>query len=329
MNLLRRIALLEQLGKYMMSDEEAWALAKEEAYIKNPWFLPEFINLSIKNIAEQFLQKDILTQWIERYQFKEPAYLKNVGVVMAGNIPLVGFHDFLCVFITGNKCVVKTSSKDDVLIKHLTERITEWEPEATQYIEYAELLKNCDAYIATGSNHTAGFFEYYFRKYHSLIRRNKTSAAILIGNETEDELDALADDVHLYFGMGCRNVTKLYVPEGYNFEPLLNVFKKYHYFSDLHKYKNNYDYNLALHLLNNEYYMSTGSLLVTENKNLFSPISELYYECYADRQAIVEELQANQDIQCITGKEFIPFGHAQCPVVDQYADGEDTIAFLL
>ena len=188
---------------------------------------------------------------------------------MAGNIPLVGFHDLLCTFITGHYAVIKLSSKDVVLLTFLIEKMKEWTADADPYFSIQVMLKNCDAYIATGSNNSSTYFAYYFAKYPHIIRRNRTSVAILTGEETDEELEALADDVYQYFGLGCRNVTKIMVPRGYNFERLLERFRKYNYLFDYQKYKNNYDYNLAIHLLNHKYYMSNGSLLLAENQFSF------------------------------------------------------------
>lgn len=330
MNLSQRINLAVKLGEYIITKHDKWQEIKEKSFKENPWFLPEFIELATNNIAHQFLQKDILKSWVAKYPDiqEQNNHPKLVGVVMAGNIPLVGFHDFLCVFISGNKCTIKPSSKDETLIKHLVEKLIEWEPLLTNEIKFETLPKGCDAYIATGSNNSAAHFKYYFRKYHSLIRHNRTSIAVLTGNETDEELSALADDVYLYFGLGCRNITKIYVPDDYNFEKLLRIFSKYNYLADVHKYKNNYDYNLALHILNNKYYMSNGSIILSEDKSLFSPVAQLNYEIYKDVNGILPELQHNTNIQCIVGKGFIPFGQAQKPAVDQYADGEDTLKFL-
>jgi hypothetical protein len=244
----------------MLSDSEPWTAVKARASQENSWFLPDFIDRSAKNIATAFLQEYALTKFTEYYNLQNiegpPGNQKpkKVGIVMAGNIPLVGFHDLLCVFITRHKAMIKTSSKDDVLIKHLVDVLDSWNKEAAEVIAFSEMLKACDAYIATGSNNTAGYFEYYFAKYPHIIRRNRTSVAILSGKESEEELSQLADDVYQYFGLGCRNITKLYVPEGYDFVPLLTVFKKYNYLADHNKYKNNYDYNLALQIMNNKFY---------------------------------------------------------------------------
>lgn len=330
MTLSQRIGLLTKLGAYMQEDSPGWRAAKEQAFRNNGWFLPEFIDRSVHNITAAFLQESLLKNWAGAYALPEagnPAP-KLVGVVMAGNIPLVGFHDLLCVFISGHKCVIKASSKDETLISHLVAQMIAWEPETAVWIRFSTLLKGCDAYIATGSNNTAGYFDYYFARYPHLIRRNRTSVALLTGEETAAELEALADDVHLYFGMGCRNVTKIFVPEQYHFEPLLQAFRKYDYLADVHKYKNNYDYNLALYLLNNRFYMSTAALLLVEDEGLFSPVSQLNFAFYENRSDITEALASNSSVQCIVGRNNIPFGHAQSPAIDQYADGEDTLAFL-
>jgi hypothetical protein len=247
---------------------------------------------------------------------------------MAGNIPLVGFHDFLCVFIAGHKALIKPSSKDETLIRHITETLMDWNEEIKDLVQFETMLKNCDAYIATGSNNSAGYFEYYFKKYPHIIRRNRTSVAILTGEETKEELEMLADDVFLYFGLGCRNVTKIYVPEKYDFIPLLDALKKYDRFADHHKYKNNYDYYLAIHLLNKKFYMSTASILLIEDPSVFSPISQLNYEYYTDVDELTASLKDNSSIQCIVGKNFVPFGQSQRPTISDYADGVDTLQFL-
>lgn len=327
MNLQMRIDIAAQLGEYILSDSTDWQKAKQEANLKNPWFTPGFIDLASQNIAQNFLDKAKLKSWISSYEI-ETAAPKKIGIVMAGNIPLVGFHDLLCVFISGNKAFIKTSSKDDVLIKHLVQKLSEWNEEINELIFFQEMLKGCDAYIATGSNNSARYFEYYFKKYPHIIRRNRTSVAVIDGNETTGELEKLADDVHLYFGMGCRNVTKLFVPKGYDFIPLLSAFKKYDHFKEHHKYKNNYDYNLALHILNGKFYMTNESIILLENSAIFSPISQLNYEFYTDKNEVVEALKSMEDLQCTVGHRYTPFGQAQIPSLSDYADGIDTINFL-
>jgi len=329
MNLQQRISILVDLGKYMQSLAPEWQFAKQSAYHKNIWFTPENIDLSSQNIAENFLQKDKLEKWVAQYNLPEtnenPA---TVGVVAAGNIPLVTFHDFLCVFISGNKQRLKLSSKDEVLLPFLIKTLEKQYPELSQYVSFEENIKGCDAYIATGSNNSGRYFDYYFGQYPSIIRRNRTSVAILSGNENKEELELLADDIHQYFGLGCRNVTMLYVPESYNFVPLIEVLKKYDSLADYTKYKNNYDYQLAVLLLNKKFYMSSGALLLEENPVVFSPISTIHYQYYNNIETLLKELENSEDIQAIVGQNHIGFGQAQLPTLTDYADGVDTMEFL-
>ncbi|MBI2720949.1 MAG: acyl-CoA reductase [Bacteroidetes bacterium] len=329
MNLQERINLLADIGHYISTENALLNEAKEQAYLHNNWFIPPFIELSLKNIAEGFLQKDKLEKWTAHYHLDDNITPRKVGVVMAGNIPLVGFHDFLCCFIAGHKQLIKLSSKDEILLKHIVEKMKSINSSCEAMIGFAEQLKSCDAYIATGSNNSARYFEHYFSKYPSIIRRNRTSVAVLDGNETVAELEKLADDVHQYFGLGCRNVTKIYVPNGYDFVPLLDALKKYQHFFEHHKYRNNYDYQLAIYLMNNLYYMTNDSIVLVENKNLFSPIGSLHYEFYPDAEALKSLLTKNQEVQAIVGKNFIPFGQSQQPGLMDYADAVDTMQFLL
>ncbi len=329
MNLQTRINLLTRLGTFILSDNEDWTETKENASRQNSWFTGEFIDQAVANISSQFLQKEILENLVTEYKLPDViAAPKSAGVIMAGNIPLVGFHDFLSVFISGNKIRIKASSKDEALIKFLVKKLIEWEPAVNDWISFEEMLKGCDAYIATGSNNSSRYFEYYFSKYPNIIRRNRTSVAVLDGNESFEELQLLADDVHLFFGLGCRNVTKIYVPADFDFIPLIEAFNKFNYFKDHNKYKNNYDYNLALHILNRKFYMTNESIILSENKSIFSPISQLHYEFYTDKNEVQENLKTSTDIQCIAGKGFIPFGKTQCPAITDFADGVDTLKFL-
>ena len=329
MKLQQRIELLEKLGVFLSGKPAELEAVKQQAFFQNGWFVDEFTDLQIKNICTEFLEKDKLEKWVAHYHLDDNVEPKNAGIVMAGNIPLVGFHDFLCVFISGHRATIKLSSKDEVLMKFIVAKLIEWEPQTANFVSFAAMLKNCDAYIATGSNNSARYFEYYFSKYPSIIRRNRTSVAVLTGDETFAELDLLADDVHLYFGLGCRNVTKLYVPAGYDFVPLLRSFEKYSYFADHHKYKNNFDYYLSIQIMNNQFYMTSNSTLLIENTAVFSPISVLNYEFYADSEMVRKGLNGNEDIQCIAGRAGIPFGQAQRPALMEYADGVDTMQFLL
>jgi len=322
----KRIELLERLGEYLVSDDEILENIKYRAVNLNPWFTRENIDLAISNIRTAFLDRKLLQDWLAAYP---AAYsVRTVGIVMAGNIPLVGFHDFICGFLSGHRILMKLSSKDEVLMKHIVGKITEWEPLAAEQVAVADQLKSCDAYIATGSNNSARYFEAYFGKYPSIIRKNRTSVAILEGDETAEELSKLGDDVFTYFGLGCRNVTQLCVPAGYDFSHLLEALSSRDELMLFHKYKNNYDYHLAIYLLNRVPYLTNGSLLLVENELPFSAVSVLHYRYYEDMQALAHELEASGNIQTIVGRGFTPFGSSQQPGLSEYADGIDTMKFL-
>ncbi|NTS40489.1 acyl-CoA reductase [Flavisolibacter sp. BT320] len=330
MNLQERKEILVRLGKSILSPEEDLEAAVRRASQENGWFTTEFIELSLTNIATQYLSEESLQTLIDHYGIpEENESPKKVGIVMAGNIPAVGFHDLLCTFLAGHYAHCKLSSKDSVLIKFMVKKMVEWAPAAEPYFVFAEMLKGCDAYIATGSNNSSQYFTHYFSKYPHIIRRNRTSVALLTGDEKTEELEKLADDVYQFFGLGCRNVTQVYVPQGYNFEPLLRAFDKYNHLADHQKYKNNYDYNLAILLLNNRYYMSNKSLLLVEEPSPFSPISQLNYQFYTDADEVKKTLAGNDNIQCIVSRETTRFGEAQCPGICDFADGVDTMQFLV
>jgi hypothetical protein len=328
MKLQNRIELLLKLRDYLLENGEEWQNIKHTASLQNGWFTQTFIDLAVTNIVQQFLDYDKLKKWTDHYFTGEPAAAKNVGIVMAGNIPLAGFHDFLCVFVSGHIQTIKPSSKDDVLLKHLVKKLYSWEVTVQNYISFAPMLKGCDAYIATGSNNSARYFDYYFSKYPNIIRKNRTSAAVLKGGESGDTLENLSDDIHSFFGLGCRNVTKIYVPAGYDFVPLLQSFHRYKYFADHHKYRNNYDYNLSVQIMNNRFYMTNETTLLVESDAVFSPISQLNYSFYDTIEPIFAALKTNDELQCIAGID-IPFGKAQSPGLTDYADRVDTMQFLL
>jgi len=331
-----RIALMAQLGTYFMQPSEELEDAIDRAHRANGWFTHEFTRLAIHNIATSFLEEKALRNWLAQYPalLQERSEPKLVGIVMAGNIPLVGFHDFLCGFISGHKLKLKLSSKDTMLWNHVLAKLTEWEPAFAEQVSVGEMLKGCDAYIATGSDNSSRYFEFYFQKYPHIIRKNRTSVAVLDGTETAAELSSLSDDINLFYGLGCRNVTQVYVPEGYNFEPLLESFNTYKAHVDHNKFKNNYDYQLAIYLLNKQYYMSNGHLLMVENPAPFAPISVVHYAYYTHRQELIDRLQQDDQIQCITLKEgsgagkCYAFGANQNPSLNDYADGIDTMDFL-
>ena len=317
---------MARLGAYMRSDDKDWLDTRERAAISNSWFTPDSINHAVDSITVAFLDQAQLENWVGLYP---PAGgERTVGIIMAGNIPLVGFHDLLCGFISGHRLAIRLSSKDNILLPHLIGKLAEWEPSVRETIVMQEMLKGCDAYIATGSNNSARYFEQYFGKYPHIIRRNRTSVAVLSGHETREALQDLAKDVFTYFGLGCRNITQLHVPAGYDFSLLLEAFSHYQDLMLHHKYKNNYDYHLALYLLNKIPYLTNGSLLLVENDLPFSPVSVLHYKYYTDRQILLQMLQESGDIQYIAGAGGIPFGTTQQPSLTDYADGIDTMRFL-
>jgi hypothetical protein len=328
MKLARKIALLQQLKEYLGTVSGEWPYAKAEAHRMNAWFLPAFIDLAVENIRSAFLDSSSLESWAHGYQVSEERpNPRTVGLVMAGNIPLVGFHDFLCIFLSGHRQTIKASSKDEVLIKHILEWLHAKEPATRALAELSPMLKGCDAYIATGSDNSARYFEQYFAKYPHIIRRNRTSVAVLDGTESPGELSLLADDIQLYFGLGCRNVTQLHVPAGYDFVPLLEALKKYDYFLEQHKYRHNFDYNLTIQIMNNKYYMTNGSVLLSENPSAFSPIGQVNYQFYSNKDNLSGSLDPEK-IQCIVGHGQVPFGEAQHPSLRDYADGVDVMEFL-
>ena len=321
-----RMDALVQLGEYLGTSTLAWEDSIDRAAQANAWFNREHILLATNNIRKYFLDRSKLNTWLSSYHL--PDRPRKVGIVMAGNIPLVGFHDFLCGFLSGHHLLLKLSSKDGILLHHLLDKLTEWNPDVAEQVQIADRLNGCDAYIATGNNNTARYFEQYFGQYPHIIRRNRTSVAVLDGTESTAELEALADDVFQYYGLGCRNVTQVCVPEGYYFEPFLIAMSKYSRITNFHKYNNNYDYHLAIYLLNRVPYLTNGSLLMVQSDMPFSAVSVLHYRYYMDKQAIITELEQSTDIQAIAGHDFHPFGSLQQPSLTDFADGVDTMAFL-
>ena len=327
MNIQARIDAFFTLGdKYLNDGNEGFKEVKWKANNQNAWFLPEFIQQATQQIVEQYLQKDAMQEWAQLYpSIPNNSTHKKIGIVMAGNIPMVGFHDLLSVLIAGHTAVVKLSTKDTVLMQYIFDSLIEINSAFKPLIVVQEQLKNCDAYIATGSNSAGQYFEQYFGKYPHIIRKNKTSVAILDGTETPEMLELLANDMMLYFGMGCRNVTQIWVPKEYDFIPLLTALKKYDYLIDQHKYKHNYDYQLALLMMTRQFYMDAGGILLSENPSPFAAISQIHYQFYTPGETPILN---PQDIQCTVGKNGLPFGSLQKPMLVQYADGVDTLEFL-
>ena len=329
-NLQQRVELMVRLGEYLLQQPDTWQAAVELANRHNAWFTSDYCNHAARQIGKYFLSADRLNEWLSQYPdlSHHSGTPKRVGLVMAGNIPLVGFHDFLCIYLSGHSLAIKLSSKDTILWTHLLGLLSNWDAGFTTQVQVMENLKGCEAYIATGSNNTARYFEQYFSKYPHIIRRNRTSVAILDGQESPEELQALADDIGQYFGLGCRNVTKVFVPEHYDFQHLLNALAPYDHHMDLHKYKNNYDYQLTLLLLNKSVYMTNGSILLAKNDQVLAPVSVLNYESYSNNKDLGNALQEDDQIQCIIGHGYLDFGESQQPRLSDYADGVDTMSFL-
>lgn len=332
MTLKDRIYAFSMLGEKLNSlNKEELASLIDKTKQQNPWFLPESIQLSLTGIRK-FLQPETLVRWTSRYKVSDSDTNKVIALVLAGNIPLVGFHDLLCVLISGHTALIKLSSKDIVLLPAITNWLIQIEPAFKNRILYTDQLKSFDAVIATGSDNAARYFDYYFGKYPHIIRKNRTSCAILTGNETEEELELLGHDVFSYFGLGCRNVSKLFVPENYEMASLINAWKKFTDIIHHHKYFNNYDYQKAILIMNKEAYLDSGFVLLVENTKMVSPIAVVYYERYKDVQSVTSVLaDLENKIQCVVGQQkpaTIPFGKAQFPEVWDYADGVDTMEFL-
>ena len=303
----------------------------ETQHLKNAWFTPDNVRLAIKSIAEQ-LTNENLTKWTDAYpglqQSHEPL---TVGVIMAGNRPLVGFHDLLSVLITGNRLMAKPSSKDPDLIRFTGDILCDINKGFSEKIKFAgDILSGFDAIIATGSDNTSRYFDYYFGRYPNIIRRNRSSIGILTGNETDMELRDLGLDVFSYFGLGCRNISKVFVPSGYDLTKMTGQWGNYSGLINHSKYANNYDFNKAVYLVNKEKFTDTGFLLVKEDRGLSSPLAVLWFEYYNSPRELTEITGGlREKIQCITGKGFIPFGKSQSTALWDYADGVDTIEFLL
>jgi hypothetical protein len=297
----------------------------------NPWFTPENVKMAITAIANELTEANLI-RWTNAYPgLRSGTNPLSVGVIMAGNIPLVGFHDFLSVLISGNNIIAKTSSKDYELITCISDILCSINPRFRDRIEFTEgTLVNFDVVIATGSDNSSRYFDYYFGKYPNIIRKNRNSIAILEGNETDEELEDLGTDIFSYFGLGCRNVSKVYFPKGYNLKSISKCWDKFKGVIEHSKYANNYDFNKAVYLVNKEAFHDTGFLLLKEESKISSPVSVLYYEYYESQNAVKQQTDLlKEKIQCVVGKQHIPFGKAQWPHLWDYADGIDTIEFLL
>lgn len=336
MNLEQKIQIFSQLGEELnVFSSEAYQPVRRKAEAHNRWFTQPAMDQAIIGI-QKMLDKDTLRQWLETYKNIPVSKPQNIGVVMAGNIPMVGFHDFLSVLVSGHRLLAKLSSQDEILMKEITKLLIQIAPEYEEKIAFVDVLKGADAYIATGSNNSSRYFEYYFSKKPSIIRKNRNSCAILNQTESLEDLGALTKDLFVYFGLGCRNVSKIYVPEDYQFDNLLDTAKIWEdILRDHNKYSNNYDYNKAIYMLNETPFYDNGFLILKADEQMASPVATLHYETYQNQADLEQKIQAKEnEIQVIVSKEAwypgsLPFGQTQEPEPGDYADGIDTIDFLV
>ncbi len=351
MNLSQRIETFAQLGTFFRQvsttkiDEkndsefnskfyDAFEMQIERAHEFNGWFTKENVLFAFESWGKE-LTFENLTKWTSSYLISKNENPKTIAIIMAGNIPLVGFHDLLSVLICGHNAIVKLSSNDTQFIPLIAKFLEHYNPYFKNKIRFTkEKLSNFDAVIATGSDNTARYFEHYFGSYPNIIRKNRNSVAILSGNETQQELELLGEDIFRYFGLGCRSVSKLFVPKGYNFDLLFKALFKFKKIIEYKKYENNYDYNKAVYLMSLYNITENGFVMLKEDENYASPIATIFYEYYDSTKILHKKLQIDRDkIQCIAGNEnvidFVKFGQTQHPKLWNYADDINTIEFLL
>jgi len=343
MDLKERMKGFEVLGNFLRKfpgeeDKQTRALKDIVAneHIYNPWFTEENIRKSIQAMGNS-ITPEKLEKWISDYpQLKKEKPEKKIGVITAGNIPLVGFHDFISVLISGHQFYGKLSSKDNRLLPFIADFLMDYNPDFKNLIYFEEnQLKSFDAMIATGSNNTSRYFEYYFGKYPHIIRKNRNSAAVLDGNESAEDIQSLADDIFSYFGLGCRNVSKLFVPKNYCFDHFFSNIEHYQSIYNHHQYANNFDYNRSIFLMNQIQHFDNGFVLLKEDQGLSSPIAVIYFEFYEHINRVKDFINLNSDlIQCIASnikfsEKGVPLGKTQQPELWDYADNIDTIQFLL
>ena len=330
--LFRENSSSQKIKTFQKWDSELNKLLKD-SYQHNSWFIENNLKLSLKNWSAELNKKNI-ENWLENYKI-ELKSSKTVAIIMAGNVPVVGFHDLMCSLILGFKCFVKLSSNDKILIPLIVKFIqSRFDGFKEKVFFESNILKNFDAVIATGSNNSHKYFEYYFGKYPNLLRKTRHSVAVLNGNESDSELAMLSNDVFDYFGLGCRSVSKIFIPKGYDLDLLFNAFYMKRFVIDHNKYANNYDYNKAVYLMSEEKFYDNGFVILKEEKKLGSPIACVYFEYYDDLVQVQNIIKINnQNIQCVVSNEKIfsgiSFGTTQCPKLSDYADNVDTLKFLL
>lgn len=328
-----RIAAFAKLGEWLANLDEETKSFVTQLHHKNAWYTTDNVIRQMRAIGNNLTQEK-LNDWITLY----PAHgtSKTVGLVLAGNLPLVGFHDILCCLIMGFNVQIKASSDDAGLTEWVIKKLIEIEPIFSQKVNIVDKLADFDLVIATGSNNSARYFEYYFGQKPNIIRKNRNSVAVLTGEEGEHQLAALGDDIFDYFGLGCRSVSKIYVPKGYPVANFFEAMEKFNSVRDHYKYNNNYDYNKSIYLINKDKHYDNGFLLLKEDKNLSSPLAVVFYEEYTNIQELEQSLEQQQEnIQCVVSQKILnisaplfELGKSQCPALDDYADGVNTLQFL-
>ncbi len=330
-NLIKSLPILRAR---LLEEGPTFEEVSQKAAASNPWFTNEFVKLALDSIVDNFLNEEDCRSWLALYQ---PASgpPKKVAVIMAGNLPLVGFHDLFCILMSGHQVVVKLSDKDTHLLPWFIAQWIEVCPELSSSITYIERLEDFDAVIATGSNNSSRYFDFYFKAYPHILRRNRNGVAVLTGDESQEELLNLSKDIFQYFGLGCRNVSKVYVPQGYDFSQWNDIVLNWDYLSHHHKFKNNLEYNFALYIINSIPHLNLGSLILKEDDAIASRIGSLHYSYYTSPSGLLDTLESVRDqIQCVVsvsplaGWDHIAFGTSQLPKLNQYADGVDTMTFL-
>ena len=333
----QRIQSFAKLGLYLNKETEDLQVAINQAVVLNPWFNNENCLAAFKALAKN-LDSNLLEEWIAEYKTNTDGYRnKTVGLVLAGNIPMVGFHDILCSLLLGFNVQIKLSSDDKILIPFILNKLQEINPLFEKQISIVDRLNNFDIIIATGSNNTSRYFEYYFKKYPHIIRKNRNGVAVLTGEESKQQLKDLSDDIFTYFGLGCRNVSKIYFPKNYHYPTFFEGIEDAHPISNHFKYNNNYDYNKSIYLINGDEHLDNGFLLLKKDTRLASPLAVVYYEEYNTLDEVKNALENRKDeIQCIVSSinlgedlKSIPFGESQAPKLNDYADGIDVMEFLL
>lgn len=328
---------LARLGDWLREAPPELEEIKITAKQKNPWFTISEIDRALNAISADLLSREALKAIGEYYDIPNDRSNTKIGLILAGNIPLVGWHDIQCLYLSGQKGLIKYSSKDDTLIPFLLKKMGEWDMEIDQYLSRTDQLKGIDAVIATGSNNSSRYFHEYFGKYPNIIRGHRNSVAVITGNESREEILALGEDIFSYFGLGCRNVTQLFIPRNVDLERYIAVWESsFNYVMDHHKYKNNYDYNFSIWLLNKEPFLASNAILLKEDNSLLARIASIHYTHYDTLDDAINEIKNKEHmIQCVVsslplnGISTLPPGSAQRPGWKDYADNLDTMSFLL